>query len=53
MLLQSLECCGISRGRVLKNTVHTIEFKEEDFEETVATTVDEIRALGKSWLDKI
>ena len=27
--------------------VHTIEFKEEDFEETTATTLDEIRALGK------
>lgn len=28
--------------------VHTIEFKEEDFEETTATTLDEIRALGKA-----
>jgi integrase len=28
--------------------VHTIEFKEEDYEETVASTVEEIRALGKA-----
>ncbi len=28
--------------------VHTIEFKEEDYEETVVTTVEEIRALGKA-----
>ena len=28
--------------------VHTIEFKEEDYEETVATTPEEIRALGKA-----
>jgi hypothetical protein len=28
--------------------VHTIEFKEEDYEETKATTPEEIRALGKA-----
>jgi len=28
--------------------VHTIEFKEEDYEETVATIAEEIRALGKA-----
>jgi len=28
--------------------VHTIEFKDEDYEETVATTSEEIRALGKA-----
>jgi integrase len=28
--------------------VHTIEFKEEDYEETVASTPEEIRALGKA-----
>ena len=28
--------------------IHTIEFKDEDFEETVATTPEEIRALGKA-----
>jgi hypothetical protein len=28
--------------------IRTIEFQEEDFEETVLTTVDEIRALGKA-----
>lgn len=27
--------------------IHTIEFKEEDYEETVATTPEEIRQLGK------
>ena len=26
--------------------VHNIQFREEDYEETTATTVDEIRALG-------
>jgi len=36
--------------------IHTIEFKDEDFEETTATTIEEIRALGKAgWInyDKI
>ncbi len=28
--------------------IHTIEFKEEDYEETVATTPEEIRQLGKA-----
>jgi hypothetical protein len=28
--------------------IRTIEFQEEDFEETVLTSVDEIRALGKA-----
>jgi hypothetical protein len=28
--------------------IRTIEFQEEDFEETVLTTVDEIHALGKA-----
>lgn len=28
--------------------IHTIEFKEEDFEETVATTPEEVRQLGKA-----
>ena len=32
--------------------IHTIEFKDEDFEETVATTVEEIRALGKAGWQK-
>ena len=32
--------------------IHTIEFKEEDYEETVATTPDEIRALGKAGWQK-
>jgi hypothetical protein len=32
--------------------VHTIEFKEEDFEETVATTPEEIRQLSKTGWQK-
>jgi len=28
--------------------IHTINFKDEDFEETVATTPEEIRMLGKA-----
>jgi len=28
--------------------IHTIPFKDEDFEETVATTPEEIRRLGKA-----
>ena len=39
------------RHKNIQNTmkyVHTIEFKDEDFEETTATTVEEIRALGKA-----
>ena len=32
--------------------IHTIEFKEEDFEEAVATNPDEIRALGKAGWQK-
>jgi hypothetical protein len=27
--------------------IHTIEFKEKDYEETVATTPEEVRQLGK------
>ena len=41
----------ILRHKSWKNTqkyVHTIEFKDEDYEETVATTSEEIRALGKA-----
>ena len=36
------------RHKAIQNTmkyIHTIEFKEEDHEETVATTPEEIRAL--------
>jgi integrase len=39
------------RHKNIQNTmkyIHTIEFKEEDFEETVATTPEEIRQLGKA-----
>ena len=39
------------RHKSIKNTmkyIHTIEFKEEDYEETVATTPEEIRQLGKA-----
>ena len=39
------------RHRSWKSTqryVHTIEFKEEDYEETVASTVEEIRTLDKA-----
>ena len=45
----------ILRHKSWKNTqkyVHTIEFKDEDFEETVATTVEEIRELGKAGWSK-
>jgi integrase len=41
----------ILRHKSWKSTqkyVHTIEFKEEDYEETIATTPEEIRALGKA-----
>ena len=31
--------------------IHTIQFKDEDFEETVTTTPEEIRQLGKAgWM---
>jgi integrase len=39
------------RHKAIQNTmkyIHTIEFKEEDFEETVATSPEEIRQLGKA-----
>jgi integrase len=39
------------RHKAIQNTmkyIHTIEFKEEDFQETVATTPEEIRQLGKA-----
>jgi integrase len=39
------------RHKSIQNTmkyIHTIEFKEEDYEETVATTPEEIRQLGKA-----
>jgi hypothetical protein len=32
--------------------IHTIEFRDEDFEEIVASTVDEIRAFGKAGWQK-
>jgi hypothetical protein len=41
----------ILRHKQWKSTqkyVHTIEFKEEDYEETIASTPEEIRALGKA-----
>ncbi len=42
------------RHKNVQNTmkyIHTIEFKDEDYEETTATTVEEIRTLGKAgWL---
>jgi integrase len=41
----------ILRHKSWKSTmryVHPIEFKDEDFEDTVATTIEEIRALGKA-----
>ena len=44
------------RHKQVANTmkyIHTLQFKDEDFEETVATTPEEIRKLGQSWLDKI
>jgi hypothetical protein len=32
--------------------IHTIEFKEQDYEETVASTPEEIRQLGKAgWVE--
>jgi integrase len=44
----------ILRHKQWKSTqkyVHTIEFKDEDYEETVATSPEEIRALGKAgWI---
>jgi hypothetical protein len=60
--LGRFNACPLYKGNVLtikrmlrhknvQNTmkyVHTIEFKDEDFEETTATTVEEIRALGKA-----
>jgi hypothetical protein len=39
------------RHKSIQNTmkyIHTIEFKEEDYEETVATTPEEVRQLGKA-----
>ena len=42
---------GILRHKQWKSTqkyVHTIEFKDEDYEETVATTPEEIRSLEKA-----
>jgi len=39
------------RHKSIANTmkyIHTIEFKEEDYEETVATTPEEVRQLGKA-----
>ena len=39
------------RHKNVQNTmkfIHTIEFKDEDFEEITASTVEEIRALGKA-----
>ena len=39
------------RRKSIQNTmkyIHTIEFKEEDFEETVATNPEEIRQSGKA-----
>ena len=42
------------RHKNIQNTmkyIHTIEFKDEDFEETTASTVEEIRQLGKAgWI---
>jgi hypothetical protein len=32
--------------------IHTIEFKEKDYEETVATTPEEVRQLGKAGWQK-
>jgi integrase len=43
------------RHKSIQNTmkyIHTIEFREEDFEETVATTPEEIRQLGKAGWQK-
>jgi integrase len=42
------------RHKQVANTmkyIHTLQFKDEDFEETVATTPEEIRKLGKAgWI---
>jgi len=41
----------ILRHKSWKSTmkyVHTVEFKDEDYEETVATNPEEVRALGKA-----
>jgi hypothetical protein len=43
------------RHKSIQNTmkyIQTIEFKEEDYEETVATTPEEIRQLGKAGWQK-
>ena len=43
------------RHKSIQNTmkyIHTIEFKEEDYEETVATTPEEVRQLGKAGWQK-
>ena len=44
----------VLRHKNVMNTmkyIHTVEFKDEDFEETTASTVEEIRALGKAgWM---
>jgi integrase len=45
----------ILRHKSIQNTmkyIHTIEFKEEDYEETIATTPEEIRQLGKAGWQK-
>jgi hypothetical protein len=39
------------RHKSVQNTmkyIHSIEFKDEDFDETAAATAEEIRALGKA-----
>jgi integrase len=43
------------RHKNIQNTmkyIHTVQFKETDFEETVATTPEEIRQLGKAGWQK-
>ena len=43
------------RHKNVQNTmkyIHTIEFKDEDYEETVASTPEEIRILGKAGWQK-
>ena len=43
------------RHKSIQNTmkyIHTIEFKEEVYDETVATTPEEIRQLGKAGWQK-
>jgi len=45
----------ILRHKSIQSTmkyIHTIEFKEEDYEETVASTLEEIRQLGKAGWQK-